>query len=148
MSAIIIAQPKELIGAFVNMKQGQPLRGPWGNFNALGLIRNDNLVAGVIYNDYSPTNAYIHIGAEDGCRWMTRDFLFAVFDYPFNQLGLRRLTGLVREHNKRAMRFDEHLGFVREGRLRDFFSDGDAIVYGMKRDECRFISRLEQRKAA
>ncbi len=143
---MIIAQPKELIAAFVNHKQGQPLNMTWGDYNALGLIKNDELVAGVIYNNFGSTNVYLHIGAEDGCRWLNKEFLFAVFDYPFNQLGMRRITALVREKNKRARLFVENLGFVSEGRMRKFFRDGDGVIYGMLREECRFLNEL--RKAA
>jgi RimJ/RimL family protein N-acetyltransferase len=42
--------------------------------------------------------------------------------------------------NTQAQKFDEHLGFVREGVLRKACKDGtNIILYGMLRDECRFI---------
>lgn len=142
---MIITQPKELIGAYVNVRQGYPPAASWGTFNALGLVRGGRMVAGVIYNDYAGSNVYMHIGAEDGCRWMTQGFLYAAFDYPFNQLELQRVTALVKSKNSRAVSFIEHLGFEPEGKLRHYFKNDDALIFGMLRDRCRF---LEMRKAA
>lgn len=142
---MIITQPKELIGAFVNIRQGHRPEAPWGDFNALGLVRDGRLVAGVIYNNYSAKNVYAHIGADQGCKWMTKQFLFAMFDYPFNELGLHRVTALIRATNSRAIEFAENLGFTEEGLMRHYFIDDDAVIYGLLRDKCRF---LEMRKAA
>jgi RimJ/RimL family protein N-acetyltransferase len=71
---------------------------------------------------------------------MTKDYLFRCFAYPFLQLNCRRITGLVRADNFVAQKFDEHLGFRREGLLREACDDGtDMILYGMLKNECRFI---------
>jgi len=142
---VIITQPKELIGAFVNVRQGYPAEASWGTFNALGLIKSGRLVAGVIYNDYSAMNCYMHISAEDGRKWLNKEFLFSAFDYPFNQLGLHRVTALIKAKNARAIEFVKRIGFEQEGFLRDFFAKDDAVIFGMLRDNCRF---LEMRKAA
>jgi hypothetical protein len=106
----------------------------------LGLEKDGELVAGVVFNEYSGTSINIHVAAEPGKRWMNRDFLFRVFAYPFLQLHCRRVTGLVRVDNLPAQKFDEHLGFVREGLIRSACADGtDMILYGMLASECRFL---------
>lgn len=142
---MIITQPKELIGAFVNVRQGYRPDASWGTFNALGSIKGNRLVAGVVYNDYSGMNAYMHIGAEAGCRWLDREFLYAAFDYPFNELGLRRVTAKVKSKNDKAISFIENLGFEYEGTMRHFFKEDDALIYGLLKERCRF---LEMRKVA
>lgn len=143
---MIITQPKELIAAFVNVRQGFPPETSWGNYNALGLVRGGHLVAGVIYNGYEGANVNIHVGAVQGSRWMTKEFLYATFDYPFNQLGRKRLSAYIRATNKRTIAFVKKLGFVYEGKLQDFYTDGgDMVIYGLLRSKCRF---LEMRKAA
>ena len=82
----------------------------------------------------------MHIAAVPGRRWMTRDFLRVAFRYPFWQLGCRRVTGYVPASNADALRFDLHLGFVQEGRMREALPDGeDVIVLGMLRNECRWL---------
>ncbi len=138
---MIITQPKELIGAFVNVQQGQPAHSSWGTFNAIGLVIKERLVAGVIYNTHEAANSYMHVAG----LHFTPDFLFAVFDYPFNELRKERVTAFINAGNKKAIKLVKHLGFKPEGRLRKYYGTEDAVIYGMLKSECRF---LEMRKAA
>ena len=138
---MIVSQPKELIAAFVNMRQGLPHDNPWGNFTAIGLVRADTLVAGLIYNNAANTNICVHIGAVDGHRWGTPEFLFAAFDYPFNQLGMTRLTASVRSKNERMQAIVKKLGFSYEGTLREFYEDDDLKLYGLLKRECKYLMR-------
>ena len=72
--------------------------------------------------------------------WINRAFLRAAFAYPFKQLGCTRVSGLVRADNYAAQQFDERLGFKREGLVRRGDDDGtDLIMYGMLREECKWI---------
>lgn len=135
----IITQPAQAIGDFVSLLcHGQHM--PWGNFSALGLVQDDVLIAGVVYNHYSGTNICMHVAAIPGARWLNRAYLHACFDYPFNQLGVRRVTGLVPKKNKAARRFDEHLGFKIEGTMRHALADDDMVIYGMLKENCRWLS--------
>jgi RimJ/RimL family protein N-acetyltransferase len=107
---------------------------------AIGLEENGELIAGVVYNMYTGPSISMHVAAVVGKRWLTRDFLYRVFAYPFIQLGCNRVTGLVREDNLQAQKFDEHIGFVREGLMRGACDDGqNMILYGMLRKECRWL---------
>lgn len=109
---------------------------------ALGLEEDEKLIAGVVFNMYTKASICMHVAAEPGKRWMTKDFLWRSFAYPFVQLNCNRITGLVRVDNFDAQRFDEHLGFKREGLVRRGCVDGtDMILYGMLREECRFLRR-------
>lgn len=112
----------------------------WGEWcEAIGLERDGELAAVVVYNLYSDCDIAMHVAAVPGRRWMTREFLRVVFRYPFRQLGVRRVTGYVPEKNTDALRFDLHLGFVREGLMRNALPDDNIIILGMLRDECRFL---------
>ena len=107
---------------------------------ALGLEEDGELIAGVVFNWYTGPSISMHVAAEPGRRWLNRDFLFRCFAYPFLQLNCNRVTGLVRVDNLDAQRFDEHLGFVREGVIRQGAEDKtDFILYGMLKDECRWL---------
>lgn len=112
----------------------------WGDFQAIGLIDETQILAVVIYNEFYGNGCAIHIAAVPGKRWMTRELLRAAFEYPFVQLGYKRLTGYVPAKNFAAQRLDEHLGFKREGLLREFLYDDDVIVYGLLKRECRFLN--------
>lgn len=111
-----------------------------GKVNTLGLEEDGKLIAGVVFNQYTGPGIMAHVAADPTKRWMNRDFLYRAFAYPFIQLECRRVTGLVRVDNLPAQKFDEHLGFKREGVLRQACDDGsDLIVYGMLREECRWL---------
>ncbi|WP_395138278.1 GNAT family N-acetyltransferase [Schlegelella aquatica] len=106
----------------------------------IGLEQDGQLIAGVLYTRYTGTSMEMHVAAIPGRRWLTREYLQTCFAYPFDMVGCRRVTGLVRASNYEARRFDEHLGFKQEGVLRKAAADGDdIIVYGMLREECRWI---------
>lgn len=112
----------------------------WGEwYQALGLERDGELVAAVIFNLYSGADIAMHVAAVPGRRWMTRSFLRAVFHYVFVKCGCRRVSGWVPAKNLEAQRFDEHIGFKREGLMRHALPDDDVVVMGMLREECRFL---------
>jgi RimJ/RimL family protein N-acetyltransferase len=107
---------------------------------AIGVERNGVLIAAVVYDRYSGNDLCMHVAAVPGAKWATKEAMFRFFSYPFLQLGVERVTGLVATGNAAARKFDEHIGFVYEGTMRRGMADGtDLIVYGMLRDECRWI---------
>ncbi|TDN70396.1 GNAT family protein [Paraburkholderia sp. BL10I2N1] len=113
----------------------------FGDTTAIGVERDGELIAGVVYDRYTGNDICMHVAAEPGARWATKQAMFRFFVYPFVQLKCSRVTGLVGANNHAARRFDEHVGFVQEGLLRRGMEDGsDLIVYGMLREECRWIS--------
>lgn len=112
------------------------------DYGAIGLEENGRLIAGVVYTLYTGEhgNIMMHVASDGSRRWMTPAYLSACFRFPFVQMKCRRVTGLVRADNAAAQRFDEHLGFKREGVMRQACNDGmDLIVYGMLKEECRFL---------
>lgn len=138
MGTKIISNPARVL-AFVN--QYQPLAAMAG-MKGLGLERNGELIAGVVYEGYNKYNVWMHVAAQPGARWMTREYLWYCFHYPFVELGVQRVSGYVEASNHAARRFDEHLGFKEEARLAGAASDGgDVISYVMWRDQCRFLRK-------
>lgn len=106
----------------------------------IGLKKDGDMIAGVLFDDYNGNNVWMHVAAEPGARWMNREYLFTCFGYPFNQLQCKRITGWVEASNEKARRFDEHLGFSQEAVLEGAARDGgDVLIYKMMRDDCRFL---------
>jgi hypothetical protein len=105
----------------------------------IGVMEDGRILAGVKLDQWNGASICMHVAAIPGKRWMTRELLFASFDYPFNQLGVRKILGLVSASNTAARAFDEHLGFEVEATLKDAAPDGDLLVYSMTRDRCRFL---------
>lgn len=109
------------------------------NMTALGLERDGELIAGVIYEGFNGHNVWMHCAIPGR---LTREFLNACFRYPFVQLGCKRVSGYVEASNIKARIFDEHLGFKPEARLRGAASDGgDVILYAMTREGCRYVAQ-------
>lgn len=110
-------------------------------YTAIGLANKaGSLIAGVVYQNFTKTDIHMHVAALDGKRWLSKAFLGECFRYPFKQLDCARVTGLVPGRNIDAQRFDEHLGFVLEGRVRKILPNGDdLVIYGMLREECRWL---------
>lgn len=94
----------------------------------------------VLYDRITDRDCMIHVASDSTRRWFGREMLFWTFWVPFEQYKVARVTGLVREDNDEALRFDRSLGFVEEGRVRQIFPGGyDGILLGMLREECRFL---------
>ena len=83
----------------------------------------------------------MHIASDGSRNWLSRDFLAAMFAYPFVQLRLHRVTGLIAASNADSLRFARHIGFRDEGVMREGAPDGDMMVLGMLRRECRWIAK-------
>ena len=108
-----------------------------GYYQAIGYERDGQIKGAVVYTNASPTNVMTSIVLEAP---LTRKFLYAIFWYPFVQLGCRRITALVEEWNQKSTGFCEHVGFKVEGKLRNAAVDGgDVVLMGLLKSECRFL---------
>ena len=107
---------------------------------SIGLERDGVLVAAVVYEGFNGANVWMHVAAQPGSRWMTREYLRYCFAYPFNEMGVKRISGYVSASNAQARRLDEHLGFKPEAVLHGAAPDGgDVILYAMWREDCRYL---------
>lgn len=108
---------------------------------AIGLEDDGELRAVVVYDSFSEVDCNMHIASDGTKAWMNKSLLLAAFAYPFTQLGLNRVTGLVPAKNTDALAFDEHIGFVREGYHPQACKDDDLVTLGLLRSNCRFIPK-------
>ena len=111
----------------------------FGKIIGIGVEKEGKIVAGVIFSDYNGANICMHVRSDKSKKWLSREYLNAIFDYAFNVANVTRITGLVSEDNEEAQRFDEHVGFQLETRLKDAHPKGDLLIYRMYRNECRWI---------
>ncbi len=109
-----------------------------GSCHAIGLERDGGLIAGVLYDQFNGRAVQMHVAAV-GRHWLNRSYLRICFDYPFNQMKVQKVVGLVDSTNADALRFDQHLGFVEEARLIDAGSKADLIILTMTRQQCRWL---------
>jgi len=105
-------------------------------------------VAGVIYDSYNSATVHAHIWC-DAERRPSREWMAAIFDYPFNRLGVYKIIGQVNSFNYDAIKLDEHFGFVLEARIQGYYEEGsDLLVYTMTRDQCRVLNSRRWAKMA
>jgi RimJ/RimL family protein N-acetyltransferase len=102
-------------------------------------VRDGVRLGGVIFNNFTEESIMIH-SASWAPRWVNRDLLFVTFDYPFNQLGVNRIFGMVPEDNSLARRFNTNLGFRYVARVEGVYKGNIAcLVMCMERADCRHL---------
>ena len=72
-------------------------------------------------------------------NWISKDLLWACFDYPFNILKVKVILATVASTNKEALKIDRHLGFVDKAYIEDAHLDGDLVILAMRRENCRWL---------
>lgn len=107
---------------------------------SIAVFDNDSQFQAVIlFNNWEEGNVSIHIASVTP-KWATREVLRVAFTYAFIELGAQRVTGTVRENNTKARALNLRLGFKQEGEMRQYYFTGESdIIYGMLRDECKWI---------
>lgn len=126
--------------------------GDFGCSVGIGLQKHNGttweMIAGVAYAQYNGPNIVCHIASDGSKMWMTREYLWTIFDYPFNQAKVDRITVCVGQGNSDSRRFVEHLGFKLEAELDGAHPTGNLLVYRMWRTECRFLEKKLEAIAA
>jgi RimJ/RimL family protein N-acetyltransferase len=101
-------------------------------------VEDGKLLGGVTYQGYTGASIHIHM-AGFVPNWVSKDLLWVAFDYPFNQLGCRKVFGQVPETNTRALEIDQKLGFKIIAKIDDVFPDGACYVLALAREDCRWL---------
>ncbi len=128
----------ESIRDWVSRELGQEKLGG-DKFAALGIMSDGELIGGAIYHQFTGNMIEISL-ASISPAWCSRKTLKAIFSYPFEQMGVTRMNAFCDKKNKKIRKIMERIGFKQEGCLRKALPNShDAIVYGMLRDECKWI---------
>lgn len=113
------------------------------------------IAAVVVYTRFSSGNCEMSVASDGSRRWLNRSFLYWAFAVPFFQYQRRRVMAVADTRDEAVVAFDRAVGFVEEGRLRRWFlhadgTESDGILFGMLRDECRWLKYVpkELRHAA
>ena len=106
--------------------------------NALGLKRNNELIAGVIYENWNHQSIWCHFAIEGQ---LTPAYLAAIFDYPYNICQVGKIICPVGSDNEQSIKVVKKMGFTEEGRIKEGRPHGDIVFYTMRRDDCRFLNK-------
>lgn len=104
---------------------------------AIGVVDSGDgkLVAAAIYNAFHGTECSIHLVSDGRRRWLTERTMFGILGWPFNVLGLTRLSGYIAATRTDALILALRVGFRFEGCLRKAFRNEDVVVMGLLREE-------------
>lgn len=105
---------------------------------ALGLKREDKIIAGVIYDNFNHQTIWCHFAIEGK---LTPAFLAAIFDYPFNTCKVEKIIAPVGSDNEKSGKVVKNMGFTEEGRIKEGIPHGDIVFYTLRRDDCRFLGQ-------
>lgn len=127
---IVVNDPR--VGRYVAQRIG------YGNEAgaSIGWERNGEIVAGVVYTDYNGKQITAAIAADAP---LAREFVRVIFDYPFNQLKVERITATIEADNRKSHRLCKHFGFTHEAVLQRAGRRGDLHVYRLFREDCRWL---------
>jgi RimJ/RimL family protein N-acetyltransferase len=114
--------------------------GSWGEYYAIGIEADGQIVAGVVINNYNGANATCHIAISKRTKLLVEMF-YHVCNYAFNHCKLKRLTGMVPSNEPHILAFDKHLGFEEEFVMKDGALGADMHVLVMWPDTCRWLRK-------
>jgi hypothetical protein len=103
---------------------------------AITRFRGDKLMGGFILTEYYRHHSIQLIVYSWDRYWMTRDLLYIVSDYAFNQLKVKHVFADSKESQ---VGFDLNVGFKIVARVENFYPTEDKLILRMDRQDCRFL---------
>lgn len=105
----------------------------------LGQVIDGELRACVVYCNFQGKSCQTHI-CSTGKHWMSKEYLWAMFDYPFEKLGLKVILAVIAGSNEKSLKLSRKLGFKDVAKIPDAHDDGDLVILTMRPDECRWLT--------
>jgi RimJ/RimL family protein N-acetyltransferase len=106
--------------------------------SAIGFTNlDDEIVAGVLYENFTGASITATIAIESGTT-LPASFIRYILEYPFEELGVKKIFAMIAETNGRSAAFVKKLGFVEETRVKDYFEGGDMIVFACTPESCEW----------
>lgn len=108
------------------------------NTQCIGQEMDGEIIAVVGYSDFTPTSCHLHASSIDPL-WMTKDMLWAMFDYPFNILKVKVILATIAGSNIQSLKVCRKLGFYDRVLIEDAHKDGDLAILTMRKDQCKWL---------
>lgn len=93
------------------------------------------ILCSIVLSHATKYDLHVSLAKESGWLMtpkMAKRLINIAFGQPWCPM---RLSSLVDEGNSASLNLQKHLGFVQEGRKRNFFGERDAIILGLLADE-------------
>jgi len=108
------------------------------NMWCIGLKINGEIRSVVSYTAFKGKSCNMSI-ASKGSNWMTKDYLWAMFDYPFNVLKLKVIIGTIWSKNVPSLRLSRKLGFKEIATIADAHENGDLVLMELRQENCKAL---------
>lgn len=132
------------------------MREDWGWFNQRNPARpsidstavvaiddSDEIQAMCLMDTWTNSSCQCHI-AIDNPMVLRHGFLEQCFNFAFVEADRCVMVGLVPEDNKKALKFNERIGFKEEYRLKNGYDYGtDYVVMVLHREDCEYVEKRE-----
>lgn len=134
----------DMLGTWAWDRMGYPDSWTPVGRSALGQVNDKGEVLwAAIFEEYHPRGSIrIHI-AVGNPKFVTRRAISEVFEYPFYQLGVKKVIGIVDSANTAALAFDMRLGFKIEAVVKEAYDMGDMYILSMTREQCHWLRGKE-----
>lgn len=104
--------------------------------SAIGLQKDGNTIAGVIYENWNKASIFCHIAIEGR---LTKAYLKAIFDYPFNVCKVDKIIVPVVSTHDKSIKLVKNMGFEEEARIANASEHGDIVFLTLTKENCRFL---------
>lgn len=108
----------------------------------IGQEKDGELIAVLAYSGFTENLCQIHVESTD-VLWLTRELIFALFDYPFNKVGVKVILAPICKDNIKSLNLCRKLGFEKVAEIPYAHPDGDLVVMSMKRNQCKWLQQGE-----
>ena len=116
--------------------------GTWSSVgrSAIGQVNDDGSPRWVaVYDHYEPNGSIQIHTAIANPKYVTRQAIYSVFEYPFCQLGVKKVIGVINSSNEAALTFNIRLGFQVEAIISDAYDMGSMYILSMTLEQCRWL---------
>jgi hypothetical protein len=109
------------------------------DFNAIKAVDEAGTVHGMTgYCDWTQNSVRMHMAVESPIVW--RSLLRPALEYPFCQVGVGMVLGVIRGGNAKSLRFSRGVGLEEIFRLKDGFRKGEDWVFlQLRKEDCRHL---------
>lgn len=89
------------------------------------------------FERWNGSDVEMHYAGEPG--FFTRRFMRGLAQYVFLQLGCDRVTGRIPADRPKGAEIARRAGWTHEGTLRRGHQGTDILIFGMLKEECRWL---------
>lgn len=132
---MIVTGPRDILISWLCSRIGYV---PTPHMTCIASVEKNEIKAVVGYDMFSGKSCQMHI-AGTGKLWMTRELLYAAFDYPFRQLDYSVVLGVTDSSNADAIHLNNRLGFTEFYRVQHGHPSGDLVMFEMRKPDCKWL---------